>query len=255
MGEKRKTNGADDSFTNPIDVTIGAFQSGKFRVPYFSAVISAQSAKDYLKLVIDDPKYAEQDWSVSELFQREISFDRVEEISKNYLNPQHSDRPPFFNSLTVVISPKQNTSSQTFAPPDKHPNYKHHISSGPITISFDKKEQNKKYPAAPSFGILQWNKHEVSAFAIDGQHRLAAIKEALETYNEGLENLSLSILFLIIDPAIGFLVSDKNKFDSTKYMRSIFIDLNKHSVPVSRARNILLDDLDPAALFVWSLVS
>jgi len=241
--------------TTPTNITFGAFHIGDYRVPYFTSVMRAQQADEYLNLVTDDPKYARQDWKIEELFQREISYPRIIDIADNYLNPDKANRSPFFNSLTVVLVPNGVSGGQNYHPPAKHDNYEFYIDVGPIGITYYKNDEYAQYPAPGTFGILQWNRDEVYGVAIDGQHRLAALKHLCKHNPHAAKKLFVSIIFLVIDPKVGFLTPPGEKFDSTTYMRSIFIDLNKHSVPVSRARNILLDDLDPMALFVKSLLS
>lgn len=241
--------------TNSIDITIGTFHIGDYRVPFLTSILRAQQAEEYLNLVTDDPKYAQQDWSVEELFQREISYGRAIDIADSYLNPDRAKRPPFFDSLTVVLVPNDLSEGQRYNPPEKHASYENFKTIGPIGITYSLKDPEGDYPAANSFGKLQWNRDEVCAVAIDGQHRLAAIKHLCEHNRTAAKNLYISILFIIIDRDIGFLTPDTSIFNPIKYMRSIFVDLNKHAVSVSRARRILLDDFDPMALFVRGLVS
>src|SRR5205085_12695983 len=69
------------------------------------------------------------------------------------------------------------------------------------------------------------------------------------------EKASVSVIFLVLDSAFGFRDPGGSQVDQLKAMRSLFTDLNKHAVPVTRARNLLLDDHDPSALFVRSLFS
>jgi DGQHR domain-containing protein len=248
----RKPAGPQLNLTFPLDVTIGAFHIGDYRVPFLTSILKAHQIYDYLNLVTDDPKYAKQDWDIEQLFQREINYERVLEIADNYLHPARADRAPFFNSLTVVLVPK--STGGTFHPPEKSDQYDHFLSIDSIGVTYNQKAENSNYPAGGSFGVLQWNKDEVYGIAIDGQHRLASLKHLWEKDKNAASNLYVSVLFLIIDPSFGFLTPSPGDFNATSVMRSIFIDLNKHSVPVSRARNILLDDLDPMALFVKSLV-
>ncbi len=241
--------------TDPINVTFGAFHIGDYRVPYFTSVMRAKQADEYLNLVTDDPKYARQDWKIEELFQREISYPRILDIADNYLNPDKANRSPFFNSLTIVLVPNGVSGGGNYHPPAKHENYDLYIDVGPIGITYYQNDVDTQYPAPSTFGVLQWNRDEVYGVAIDGQHRLAALKHLCKHNSHAAKNIFISVIFLIIDPKIGFLIPPTECFDATSYMMSIFIDLNKHSVPVSRARNILLDDLDPMALFVKSLLS
>ena len=235
--------------TDFIPVTFGAFQVGAHRVPYMSSVLRFVEVKEWLDLVEDDPKYASQDWSVQELFQRGVNQSRVVEISKKYLNPDLSPGPKFFNALTVVLYPDDRHSPHYVAP-DKDADFSEAVSDlGPITVCYERKALGKDYPGSGSFGSLSWNREQVFAVAIDGQHRLAAIKALpLATAAES----DISVLFLVIDKQLGFEAPEG--IDRIRLMRSIFIDLNKHAVPVSKARNLLLDDFDPIACFVRSFI-
>ena len=57
----RKKSGHTEDWTNPIDVTFGAFDLSNYRVPFMSCVLTLKQAADYLKLVTDEmiPKVAE----------------------------------------------------------------------------------------------------------------------------------------------------------------------------------------------------
>lgn len=246
------------SHTENIKVTTGVFHLGDYyRVPFYCAVMTFQQVGEYLELVTDDETYVRQDWNVEDLFQREVDYERVQDIAKNYLAPTNP-RPQFFNSLTVVLRSKPNLTSFT-APKTEVPNATYHrIESGPYELIFKGGEEigNNRVPAKKNEGYLRWNREQVHAVAIDGQHRLAAIKELAG--NPRSQQSAVSVIFLVIDPKFGFSASTQNgshEYDATSAMRSLFIDLNKHAVPVSRARNLLLDDRDPHAQFVRSLFS
>lgn len=73
----------------------------------------------------------------------------------------------------------------------------------------------------------------------DGQHRRAAIEEALKTSPElGSETISV---VLFIDEGL-------------KRSQQIFADLNKHAINVSKSIGILYDSRDPIALITKSIV-
>ncbi len=246
---KRPRSAAKLNSTDQIDVTFGAFELSDFRVPYLVAVLRFQQAAEYLDLVTDDPKYANQDWSVDELFQREISQSRVIEIVSNYLRSQ-SAQPQFFNSLTIVLSGNDGESVEA---PEGDAQFGRSASMGPITVSFDDAAPESNFPRPCSFGRIAWNRDAVHAVAIDGQHRLAAIKELYSSEPDRARKSSISVTFLVFDEALGFKSPDG--MAPVEAMRSIFIALNRRAVSVSRARNILLDDLDPQARFVRELFS
>ncbi|WP_294353781.1 DNA sulfur modification protein DndB [uncultured Clostridium sp.] len=73
----------------------------------------------------------------------------------------------------------------------------------------------------------------------DGQHRRAAIEEALKVYPE-LGNETISVV-LFIDEGL-------------KRSQQIFADLNKHAVNVSKSIGILYDSRDPIAIITKSLL-
>lgn len=243
------------SVTSDIEVTFGAFERGKFRVPYMSAVLNTRDINDWIQLVVEDTKYVDQDWNIESLYQRDLDQHRVIQIAREYLGDNQNNRPAFFNSLTVVLMKKDMPATNYVAPAlIKKPEYPETREIGPIRICFERTSQGKKYPAACSFGTLSWNRSQVRAVAIDGQHRLAALKQFFSNDADSAEKLSVSVLFLVIDEKLGFIAPSSTKSEQVKYMRSIFIDLNKHAVPVSRARNILLDDRDPQALILKGLL-
>lgn len=104
---------------------------------------------------------------------------------------------------------------------------------------------------------MRWSTQHVDAVAVDGQHRLAAIKRFLpETRFTKWESASLPVIFLIADERVGFRTPHgaMEKTRTVSALRSVFIDLNKNAKAVSPTRNILLDDLDVVSVSVRSLI-
>lgn len=243
---KRRTPPGPHNVTEPLDVTFGAFcLSDRFRVPYMTSLLRFQQVAEYLDLVTDDPKYAKQDWTIEELFQREVSQRRVIDLVDHYLKTE--SRPQFFNSLTVVLK-AHDLLPTDFQPPTPNAEYPKSIRIGPITISYDDIDPVFHCPQPLTYGQLAWNRDQVYAVAIDGQHRLAAIKELSREFTR---RSSVSVLFLVLAPELGFQAPEG--WPETRAMRSVFVDLNKRAERVSRARNLLLDDIDPQAQFVRRL--
>ena len=243
---KRREPSTPHNVTEPLDVTFGAFSlSDHFRVPYMTSLLRFQQVAEYLDLVTDDPKYAKQDWAIEELFQREVSQRRVIDLVDNYLKSE--SRPQFFNSLTVVLKPRE-PEATAYKPPSPNTQYKASVTVGPITISYDRTNAEYNCPQPLTYGQLSWNRDQVYAVAIDGQHRLAAIKELSRDLGR---QSSINVLFLVLADELGFRA--RSGWDETRAMRSVFVDLNKRAEPVSRARNLLLDDIDPQAQFVRRL--
>ena len=148
-----RTRSQRGDLTAKIHVTFGAFVVGEYQVPYMTSVLSFRQVQEYLNLVTEDNRYAEQDWKLEELFQRDVDPDRVVEISETYLNPSKLERPRFFNSLTVVLRPKQGE----FVTPPKVDDYEHYLGLGSVAVTYEEAAPLTKMPTPGSFGVLQWD--------------------------------------------------------------------------------------------------
>jgi DNA sulfur modification protein DndB len=80
-------------------------------------------------------------------------------------------------------------------------------------------------------------------FALDGQHRLAGIKEALSR-NPRIGDDRISVVF----------VSHQNSASGLRRTRNLFIMLNKRAVAVKKPDIIALDEVDLAAIITRRLV-
>jgi DGQHR domain-containing protein len=227
--------------TAPVDAVFGAFDLGAFRIPYLSCVLTGSQCDSYLQLVSDDPQFTLANGRIEELFQRDIDEERVADMERFYINSDTAKRPAFFNSITVALLVKPGN----YPPPAKYPQDVNQYTGefGPIRISWERADTNG-LPCSGSFGCVYWNKCGVHAVAIDGQHRLAAIKR-LNRHPAKAKQLGVSILLLVLDKGFGLKAQSEGSFE---LVRQLFIDLNKHAQKVSRARQLLLDDADPIAI-------
>lgn len=99
-----------------------------------------------------------------------------------------------------------------------------------------------------SLGLLRFSGTE-RLFAIDGQHRVAGIKAALEV-NEALATEELAVLFVkgVSAPSRA---GDPEGFERT---RRLFTNLNQHAKTVSRTDIIALDEDNVCAILARELV-
>lgn len=229
----------------PFSVQFGAFKAGSFCLPYMATILRARQAQESLTLVSETPESLVEDWEVDELFQRDLDHGRVVEMARRYLNPEVATHAPFFNSLTVVLLPDRSL-TKFDAPALASKPGERLAQIGPVSVKW----KDADVPVAGSFGLLAWNRRQIRAVAIDGQHRLAAIKTAFSDSPARVQDMSLSVLFLCLDPKLGLAPNG----DILRLMRQLFIDLNKHAQKVSRAREILLDDLDPQSIALRSTI-
>ncbi len=220
--------------------------------------MSLKQAATYLRLVNELAGAENRSWRLEELFQRDLNWPRVERQIVPYLNTV--ERPQFFNSLTVALLPQKGNELQPsfdedgWAPPEVPAvKYGKNFPIGPILCSYWEDWSHVSEPQA-KLGQVRWNPDEVFSVAIDGQHRLAAIQRFAETSGneEGLTQTHVPIILLILDERLGY--RSPTGQSVIEVLRTLFIDLNKHSEKVSRARQILLDDRDPHSLCVRALV-
>jgi DNA sulfur modification protein DndB len=161
--------------------------------------------------------------SLSDMIQRQLETGRAEEIA-TYLKT-HEQR--FFNSLVIAVY-------------GGNPSW-HDIgdfSSNVPGLTVEKIPEQ----ALNSFGLLLFSGEE-KLFALDGQHRLAGIKSAVEN-NDDLGEEEASIV----------LVAHQNTPRGIERTRRLFTTLNKTARPVSKGEIIALDEDDVMAIVVRRLV-
>jgi DNA sulfur modification protein DndB len=95
---------------------------------------------------------------------------------------------------------------------------------------------------ATAFGVLSLSGTE-DVFAIDGQHRVEGIREALSR-KEVLEEEELAVIF----------VAHKSTDRGRERTRRLFTTLNKYAKPVSQAELIALNDDDSFAIVTRRLI-
>ena len=250
------SNITSPTMTNPCAYLRGEYAMSEYKIPYYSTVLPMRFIAEEFKLVDDIPGADTIEWSIDELFQRDISWERIDKELSPYL--KNTNQPQFFNALTVALLPLTDTGRLGSS-------YENDDKSKYTPISDDDLEepiqiggiQLQKYRGSDnSAGQLRWDSGKIIPVAVDGQHRLAAIKKSLKSGNQNIKNATVPVIFLIPDRRAGY--SEPSDQDQPQIiiasLRSIFIDLNKHAKPVSRTRNILLDDMDVPSVCLKTLI-
>lgn len=161
--------------------------------------------------------------SLSELIQRALKKERAKEIGEYLLN----DKEAFFNSLVVAIYEGEPKWHQFDT-----------IKSNTVGVA----DYEAPDYALECMGYLSLTRDE-KIFALDGQHRLAGIKYALENDQEiGVQQISVIFLAHFNDDA------------GLKRTRRLFTTLNKRAKPVNKDAIISLDEDDVCACATRYLV-
>ena len=171
---------------------------------------------------VDYTEEVHKNEALSDMIQRQLKGDRSTQIA-DYLKMQPER---LFNSLVVATYGGQ-------------PNW-YALSNVRIKHTGDEL-QNLAKDTMASVGFLTLRGDE-ELFALDGQHRLAGIKEAVE---DGLEHASSDVVSVI------FVGHEKKSLEQT---RRLFTTLNKTAKPVSKDDIIALDEDDVMAICVRRLV-
>ena len=164
-----------------------------------------------------------QSKNLNEMVQRWIKEDRGKEI-KDYLLKQQQR---FFNSLIVAVH-------------EGDPSW-YDITRIESNSDFDAEDIPEDVVAG--VGILCLNGEE-ELFALDGQHRLLGIKQAVDESPQLGEN-DLAIIF----------ITHRTSPVGMERSRRLFTTLNKYAVQVSKGETIALDEDDTMAIVVRRLVT
>jgi hypothetical protein len=244
--------------TPSFNFMAGVYRLSKWTIPYFTTTMTLKQAASSLKLVNEFPGVERLSWRLEELFQRDVDWVRVERSILPYLRSE--SQPQFFNGLTVALLPIRNKEiAPDYTGTDWHPPAAEDsglpmaVQVAGVRFSYYQKWSDPLSGEA-KLGQIRWNLEEMFSVAIDGQHRLAAIKKlvAQDELSDRVRVSSVPIVLLILDERIGFHPGDNMPLLET--IRRIFVDLNKHAVTVDRTRQILLDDKDPHSVCVRGLV-
>ena len=157
---------------------------------------------------------------LSHWIQKEIS-DRIPEIV-SYLREQEQR---FFNSIIVGIY-GGNPAWQGLS-----------IDMSDLKLTEEESDYLDK-----TFGILRLTGKE-EMFAIDGQHRTAAIKDAIAVASE-LESEEVPVIF----------IAHRTDYEGEIRTRRLFSTLNRYAKPVSTSEIIALDEEDNAAILTRKLI-
>lgn len=259
-------------FNKPIYGLTGTYTlSEGVALPYFASLLDIDRAIDELRIAEQVPPSLDTKWSLKELFQREIDETRIQnDIIKGYLlDPK---KLKFFNAITIVLMPK-NANGKILDTFDEAE------AVDPPSIPWDSSDTddarwNQEGIKLANFGGVQfssiglsarlrWDEDRVLAVAVDGQHRLWALRTFREdpkfrggTLQNSERQTKIPVIFILLHPDAGF----QNDQNQTEYSirgisRELFTDLNKNAKTVDRARELILDDRSINARCVRTLLT
>jgi hypothetical protein len=259
-------------FNKPLYGLAGKYTLAEgIALPFFSTLLDIDRAIDELRIAEQVPPSLETQWSIKELFQREIDETRVrQDIVKGYL--LDSKKLKFFNAITIVLMPRNKDGKILDTFDEVEPN-------SPPPIPWDGSDPedaqwNQEGIQIANFGGVQysttglsarlrWDEDRVLAVAVDGQHRLWALRTFREdekfrggTLRTIERQTKIPVIFVLLHPNAGFQnTQDKSDYSIRGISRELFTDLNKNAKTVDRARELILDDKNINAQCVRTLLT
>lgn len=257
------------SYNRPIYGIRGEFTlSNDVAVPYFASLMDIGRMAGELKTHEQVAASLDQTYKLQELYQREIDLDRIDQdLIKNYLLDPNKIK--FFNSLTVVLLPKDENGKivvnfQDFG--DSNPPIPYD-GGNPFDANFESAKRiifgGVQFVQTEAEGIsrLRWDGTRVDAVAVDGQHRLTALtrwyeNEKKKALNATEQRTLVPVIFLLLSENAGFKRGAYHHDKGIKTIaREIFTDLNKNAKTVDKATEIILDDRSLNSRCVRELVT
>jgi len=218
----------------------GNFGSGgNARISYLQTALSTNQL-DKITLISDIPK--SETWPIRVLFQRDVDLKRVEKGLIPYF--QSDSKVKFFNPITLTLLPLSDDNE---------------INESILDIREDDIEVDgapcKSFEAVGKFRfvipkdangnpiyshtMLEWNSNTVKVVAIDGQHRLSALKRYKKMDNTGdFNDWSIPVVFF----TMRRLNEEQEVGSMLDIIRNIFIYINTTAQSPNATRQILLSD-------------
>lgn len=208
-----------------------------------------------IKLLIDIP--GSEKWNIKDLFQRNVDRTRITGPDGLIEYFKDANQVKYFNPITLVLLPiddqykiikdllplKVNSNDEFENIPALSLSYENHYK---LFLQKDK----------GNIGKIELNRATCNVVAIDGQHRLTALKELYRVRGvskdaKGIEHWQIPVVYLILKKKVSEVASD----DLIQIIRKIFMYINMKAEKVNDARAIMLNDESIECLCVQEILS
>lgn len=236
---------ATDEYDRTIRGVFGKFGAGMgLRVCFIQAGIAATDLEN-VALVGEIP--GSDRWPVRDLFQRDVDHDRV----TNGLLPwlQDETKVKFFNPLTLTLLPiHPETESIAHAVPtmadkqftDAGGQRWRSLNNEPFYRFCWLADQDRNYY---EYGRVDWSSRHVRLVAIDGQHRVSALKRFAKDSGgparDSLFEWSIPVVITGLEQIVGQEATPASILD---VVRNMFVYINTQARIPTQSRQILLND-------------
>ena len=239
-------------FNQELNGVFGEFGSGAGLQAFYLQSAIKPAELDRISLISDIP--GSEKWKVRDLFQREVDHERVRHALLPYL--RDSDKIRFFNPLTVTILP-MDMDGRTVLSTMSRVKEREFTEGRADWNALERKDyfQLRWIKGHEEWAQLRWNDSRCRLVAIDGQHRLSALKQMSVDGNAGqpFENFvqwRIPVVFV----SFRMQGDEREPPNVLDVVRNIFVYINTNAQMVNKARSILLNDEDVNAVCTQELL-
>lgn len=236
------------AWTNVFSCVYGSYKwLNPCPVHYFSTTLSVEDLRKGSTVSLMDEIDGVERWGFDAIFQRNINHRRVTDIVRTYL--RRDDRFKFFPAITVVLLPARNNRILAeFPDPFEQTESEntHFWRTKGLEVRFRREAAGLPRSNQPT--KLKWDRARFMAAVVDGQHRVAAIREFIGKADQTSLHKEIPAIIVLFDPELP---KHRNLVQLT---RELFIDVNQNATPVADSRLIVLDDRDVARAATRSLI-
>ena len=226
-------------YNRQLNGVYGEFGAGAGVQAFYLQSAITPGQLDWISLISDIQ--GSECWPVRDLFQRDVDNGRIKESLLPYL--QDPEKIKFFNPITLTVLPMDANGTAV-------------LTKMPRVVESSKEEHDRRWrylerknyyrvgwvEDSPQYGELEWNDTRSRLVAIDGQHRLSALKRFLrdEKVLSHRDFMNWRIPAVIVSFRSGEGRAEPPSV--LEVVRSIFVYINTEAKVVNEARQILLSD-------------
>jgi hypothetical protein len=228
-------------YNQTLNGVFGEFGKGADAHIFYIQTALKPDDLDKITLISEIP--GSNKWSVRDLFQRDVDNERVTKSLIPYF--KNTNQLKFFNPLTLTIVPSAiSTTNFVDTVPFIDPKEKEIDGQDCIVLELPGVYRYSYVKSHPELSYLDWDDSKVKIVAVDGQHRLSALKRLKQEVEVSGEDPAGFMTWKI--PAVVFSVraetQSKKNYRVLDVIRSIFKYINTSAQTPSVTRQILLDD-------------
>ena len=224
-------------YNHQLPGVYGQFGTGAGVHAFYLQSALSPSQLDWVSLISDIR--GSECWQVRDLFQRDVDNDRITEFLLPYL--QDTEKVKFFNPLTLTLLPMQENEVLTQMPRVVKSSMRESDRDWEV-LEREGYHRVRWVKDDPQYALLEWADTRTKLVAIDGQHRLSALKrfwkDHASTVHQDFKTWRIPVVI------VSFRVGPGPATPPTvlEVVRSIFVYINTEAKKVNRAREILLSD-------------